>query len=97
MQNILIFFSYGHLPCVRKRGGGRGADKTDWTYFPIEMCEVVAHQKVDLKKTDETQSRELIIVSAVKPEQRLLDIKMKVRRFFLFDFFHFLTNFAIHF
>lgn len=65
---------YPNLPCVRKRGA-----PGEFTYFPIEACTVVAHQKVELKKTNEEQSRELIRVSAVGPDERLRNIQYMAR------------------
>lgn len=62
------------LPCARKRGR-----PGEYCYFPIEVLHVVAHQKVELRKTNEDQSRELIKVSAVPPERRLADIMYMAR------------------
>lgn len=65
---------YPMLPCVRKRGM-----PGEFTYFPIEACTVIAHQKVELKRMNEEMSRELIKVSAVPPDQRLADIQYMAR------------------
>lgn len=62
------------LPCARKRG-----KPGEYCYFPIEVLSVVEHQKVELRKTNEEQSRELIKISAVPPEQRLAEIQYMAR------------------
>uniref|UniRef100_A0A915JWP9 Uncharacterized protein n=1 Tax=Romanomermis culicivorax TaxID=13658 RepID=A0A915JWP9_ROMCU len=65
---------YPMLPCARKRGR-----PGEYTYFPIEVLFVVEHQKVELKKTNEDQGRQLIKVGAVPPEKRLQDVKYMAR------------------